>query len=146
MSTSVRFAVAVHVLALLATHPDELLTSSHIAGSVNTNPVVVRRLLRLLQRAKLVQVQAGAAGGARLARPARSIDLRTVHAAVEEREAFAVHGGPNPACPIGRCITGVLESISTEATEAMLSSLSRRTLSDVVGELEKPGPRAPRKR
>ena len=40
-----RFTVSIHVLCLLASKRREPLTSEYIAGSVNTNPVVIRRLL-----------------------------------------------------------------------------------------------------
>ena len=45
--TSCRFAVAVHVLAVLAYKEGEAVTSALLASSVNTNPVVIRRLLLL---------------------------------------------------------------------------------------------------
>jgi DNA-binding IscR family transcriptional regulator len=45
MSTSSRFAVAVHVLTLMAWADEEPLKSEQVAESVNTNPVVIRRML-----------------------------------------------------------------------------------------------------
>lgn len=46
-----RFSVAIHILSLIATTSDKsLLTSDFIAGSVNTNPVVVRRMIGVLKR------------------------------------------------------------------------------------------------
>ncbi|MBV9496028.1 MAG: Rrf2 family transcriptional regulator, partial [Acidobacteria bacterium] len=48
MTQSSRFATAVHILTLLAGENEEPLTSDYIAGSVNTNPVVIRRLLGIL--------------------------------------------------------------------------------------------------
>ena len=53
MHTSSRFAMAVHVLAVLAYHEGNRVTSGSLAGSVNTHPVVIRRLPLTLQRAKL---------------------------------------------------------------------------------------------
>src|SRR5438876_1217231 len=55
MSDSSRFAVAVHALTLLASE-DRPLTSEHIAGSVNTNPVVIRRVLAALVAALQITV------------------------------------------------------------------------------------------
>ena len=66
MRTSCRFAMAVHVLAVLAYKDGDRVTSSLLAGSVNTNPVVIRRLLLALQRAKLVETRKGAGLGSRL--------------------------------------------------------------------------------
>ena len=62
--------MAVHVLALLAYKEGDRVTSAFLAGSINTNPVIVRRLLLALQRAKLVDTCKGAgAGSGSIARP-----------------------------------------------------------------------------
>lgn len=63
MQISSRFSVGVHVLTSLATNlVGELLTSDRMAGSVSTNPVVIRRILGLLKQAGLVEVRAAADG------------------------------------------------------------------------------------
>ncbi|MCA1734101.1 MAG: Rrf2 family transcriptional regulator, partial [Acidobacteria bacterium] len=54
MATSSRFAVATHILTVLAVRGDEPSSSNLIASSVGTNPVVIRRLLGMLGRAGLV--------------------------------------------------------------------------------------------
>jgi DNA-binding IscR family transcriptional regulator len=51
VNTSSRFAFAVHVLALLSQQDGVPLSSEMIAGSVNTNPVLIRRLLAMLSAA-----------------------------------------------------------------------------------------------
>ena len=43
MNLSTRLTVALHMLTLLASSGQEPLTSEYIAGSVNTNSVIVRR-------------------------------------------------------------------------------------------------------
>ena len=91
MTKSSRFVVATHCLTLLAYGDGEAMTSDYIAGSVNTNPVVVRRILGMLAKAGLVTTHEGAGGGVRLAKSANDIDLRTVFAAVEPDELFAPH-------------------------------------------------------
>jgi len=58
-----RFTVAIHVLCLLAALHPKPVTSEFIAGSVNTNPVVIRRILAALRRAGLVKSQPGVSGG-----------------------------------------------------------------------------------
>src|SRR6266567_377490 len=58
--TSSRSVVAVHVLTLLDTERGRPVTSAYIAGSVNTNPGVIRRLLSMLARAGMVRSQLGA--------------------------------------------------------------------------------------
>ena len=75
---SSRVAVAVHVLAYLAWKRHEAATSERIAASVNTNPVVVRRIVGALRNAGMVTVQPGVGGGAQLARTPRDITLLEV--------------------------------------------------------------------
>src|SRR3712207_248133 len=67
MAASSRFAVAVHILTLLADAGGEPVTSEYIAASVNTNPSLIRRLLSALARAGLTTSQLGTGGGALLA-------------------------------------------------------------------------------
>ena len=136
MSTSTRFAVAVHVLTLLALQ-DEALTSEYIAGSVSTNPVVVRRILGALKQAGLVTAAQGPRGGFTLAVAAREIDLRAVYEAVEERNVIAIHSNPNPQCPVGRTIENILDGVTTHAEEAMLRDLSATSLAKLVGQVQR---------
>jgi Rrf2 family protein len=145
MPTSSRFAVAVHVLALLARAGGEPLKSERIAVSVNTNPVVIRRVLCALARAGLVASQTGAAGGTRLARPPREITLREVYRAVEPRVIFALHRRrPNRRCPVGGGIKEVLADILAEADAAVDGALERKTIETVLESLRPCGPRGRR--
>jgi Rrf2 family protein len=133
MSTiSSRVAVAVHVLTFLARRRGEAVTSELIAGSVNTNPVVVRRLMGSLRNAGLVQVQPGARGGAQLAREPRDITVLDVYRAVEEKPGlFALHAEPRGDCDIGGNIRGVLGGVFCRAHEAMQRELGAVTIADV---------------
>jgi Rrf2 family protein len=133
MTKSSRFVIATHTLALLANGDGEPITSEWIAGSVNTNPVVIRRILSMLARAGLIATQEGAKGGTRLARPANEIDLLVVYRAVEEGDLFASHPQPpNPACPVGCNIQAALAPTLDAAEEAMAKSLAKTTVADVV--------------
>jgi Rrf2 family protein len=132
MPTSRRFAVAVHVLTLMAWAEDEPLKSEFAADSVNTNPVVIRRILCALARAGLVTSQTGAAGGSRLARKPLRISLLDIHRAVEDADAFLLHRDPNPHCPVGVSIEAVLESVLQDVNLAIEKTLSRVTVADVL--------------
>ena len=48
MSISTKFPVAVHVLSVLALNRQTTVYSDFIAASVNTNPVVIRRIVGIL--------------------------------------------------------------------------------------------------
>jgi Rrf2 family protein len=133
MSTiSSRMAVAVHVLAYLAWRRDEPITSERMASSVNTNPVVVRRIMGSLRNAGLVSVQPGVGGGAQLAREPQDITLLEVYRAVEEKEElFAMHSEPCRHCDIGGHIREVLHGVFCNAHQAMQGVLAQVTIADV---------------
>ncbi|HEV7768778.1 MAG TPA: Rrf2 family transcriptional regulator [Thermoanaerobaculia bacterium] len=138
MTQSSRFATAVHILTLLAGADDEPLTSDYVAGSVNTNPVVIRRLLGVLVKAGLVTSTPGGAGGSRLARDARKITLFDVYDAVESGGLFGTHSQrPNPKCPVGRNIAELLARRVETAESAAAASLRKTTVADLFGEVKK---------
>ena len=133
-----RVAVAVHILTLIEEGRGVPVTSEHIAGSVNTNPSLVRRLLGMLAKAGLTTAQLGTGGGALLARPATAITLLDVHRAVDDGAIFALHRErPNPACPIGRNIQGVLEARIDAATRALEAELARTTIAGVLADVRR---------
>src|SRR5436309_744042 len=133
MRTSCRFAMAVHVLAVLAYKEGVPVTSALLASSVNTNPVIIRRLLLALQRARLVETRKGAGFGSRLSRSPARINLAEVYRAVEDTEAFARPSRkPNTACPVGNCIRATLETIFCSAQSAMERDLAKTTLAGVI--------------
>lgn len=137
---SSRVAVAVHVLTLHALVPERWLSSAFVAGSVDTNPVVVRRLLGQLRKAGLVMTKSGAHGGTRLARPASQIRLSEVYHAVELGVVLSLHRHPpNPACPVGGNIGAVLSTVFAQAERAFEEVLASRTLEDVVIDLGRRG-------
>lgn len=82
MKISSRFTVAVHILALIKIEREYTLTSTQIADSVNTNPVVIRRLMGRLKEAGFIDVSRGNSG-AKLLKPLDEITLFDVYKAVE---------------------------------------------------------------
>ena len=133
MPTNCRFSVGMHILAVLASHPGEPVTSAYIAGSVNTNPVVIRRLLSALRRARLVEATKGSAGGFALARRSEDITLLEVYRTVEPVEPLAFpESEPNAKCPIGAKIQSALAGVFLTAQAAMEKELARVTLADIV--------------
>ena len=131
MSPSSRFPLAVHLLVALGFRPRDFISSDSLAGTVQTNPVVVRRVVSSLRRAKLVVSQAGVAGGVRLAKPTRRISLLDVYRAVEGGELFRMHK-PNRACPIGKRIPDALGAFLPNAQRAWERSLAGVTVEDVA--------------
>lgn len=132
MAANSQFAMAVHVLTLLARSGDAAVKSEYVAKSVNTNAVVIRRLLSQLNQAKLVASQTGAFGGTRLAKTPGEIKLVDVYRAVCCGEIFALHGSPNQDCPVGRNIEAVLCNLQKEIDRSVGDQLSKYTLADIM--------------
>ena len=137
MQISSRFTAALHILICADVFREERVTSDFLAASVNTNPVVVRRLLAQLKAAGLIRVARGT-GGLRLAKALDEITLLDVYRAVdpvEEDSLFRFHESPNPACPVGRNIHGLLDGRLRAAQEAMERELRAHDLAELRQEL-----------
>ena len=137
MSTNSRFAVAVHVLTLMAWSDEEPLKSEQVAESVNTNPVVIRRMLCELAEAGLVVSQTGSLGGSRLATDPAKTTLLDVYQALECGGVFSLHRQPpSRDCPVGVNIETVLSDVLLEVDAAVEAVLAKITISDVVQRLK----------
>ncbi|HEU5374175.1 MAG TPA: Rrf2 family transcriptional regulator [Ktedonobacteraceae bacterium] len=133
IATNSQFAIAIHILTLLAQSPDEPVTSERMAGSINTNPVFVRRILGHLSRAGLVASQSGVGGGWRLRREPAEITLLEVYQAVQEGHLLSLHHStPNPDCLVGRNIQRSLMHCFGEAEQAFEQTLARQTVAQVL--------------
>jgi DNA-binding IscR family transcriptional regulator len=122
---------------MLAGSREENLKSDYLACSVNTNAVVVRRLLGQLNQANLVISQTGANGGSRLARCPNEINLAEIYKAINCGEVFALHAkAPSQDCPIGKNIEAVLGCLQREIDKGIEEKLSRYTLQNVFEMVE----------
>lgn len=137
MSISSRFAVGIHILVLIEMNKDGVSTSEFIAGSVNTNPALIRKIMGMLKNAGLVNVRPGVAG-AELAKDLSEITLLDVYKAVnvvQEKELFSIHENPNPQCPVGRNIQNAISPLFEIAQSALEKALGHVTIEDVVKDI-----------
>ena len=137
MAANSQFSMALHILTMLERSEGENVKSECLAGSVNTNAVVIRRVLSQLAHADLVTSQTGAAGGTRLAKKPSDIRLVDVYHAVSCGEVFGLHPkGPNRDCPVGRGIETVLCNLQKEIDRTVGQKLAEYTLGDVLEKIE----------
>ncbi|MEA5127850.1 MAG: Rrf2 family transcriptional regulator [Proteiniphilum sp.] len=128
-----RFATAIHILTLLANFPDEWLSSDWIAGSININPVIVRKELSMLQNAGLVTSRKGKEGGSKLNKPSHGISLAEIYLSVKNSEVLGKKNlSPNPQCPVGKDINENLDKLFAETDQWVIDSLRHKTLKDFV--------------
>lgn len=140
MQISSRFTIAIHVFACMETFgKDYKITSDFLASSIDVNPVIIRKILSQLKNAGLIQVARGT-GGATAARPIEEITFYDVYLAVDlldGGELFHFHDHPNPDCPVGKNIHGVLDDKLWSIQVAMENKMKQYTIADVVDDMRK---------
>lgn len=134
MKQNEQFSVAVHSLLYLAHEKDNYCSSTSIAESVNTNAVVIRRILSDLQNAGLVQIKRGSAG-AKLLKSANKITLYDVYKAVGLQSNIGLHKTVNTTCPIGAKINGYLQGVLQELDQNTKDTLNNTTIAQILQEL-----------
>ncbi len=136
MSDSQRFPVAAHTLAYLAHKNafsrEQAVSSSVLAASIPTNPVVIRRMTTQLAKAGLLATCSGVAGGAWLLRKPETIKLDEVLRAVNG----CAHLGSAPVgakgCPVSQAIPRAVNDAMQLANAAASQSLSKVTVADLL--------------
>ncbi len=134
MQISSRFTIALHIFTCVDVFKDEYkVTSDFLAGSINTNPVVIRKILTQLRNAGLITVARGT-GGVTPTRPLSDITFYDVYQAIEPVEngdLFHFHEAPNPECPVGRNIHGLLDGKLKAIQSAMEDEMKKYTIEDL---------------
>ena len=134
-SVNTQFSIAVHALAAIANYKTAF-TSEVLAGSVNANPVFVKRILVKLSKAKLVTTTVGKSGGYDLARSPESISLFDIYSAVSPPGAFAIHAyAESKGCVVSSNIKEVMDEVLIDTQKAVENDLRRTTLADVVSKI-----------
>ena len=134
MHISSRFTVALHIFTCVDTFKDEYkVTSDFLAGSIGTNPVIIRKILTQLQGAGLITVARGT-GGIEPTRELSEISFYDVYQAIEPLEGgdlFRFHESPNPQCPVGRNIHKLLDEKLQAIQTAMEDEMKKYTIEDL---------------
>lgn len=131
-----RFPVSVHLMTSLAYSYPNLVNSEQLAVSIKTNPSFIRKLIVSLVSAGLVESVRGKMGGVRLAQSAKSITLDQIYRAVIESNLIAVpNKTPNKSCEVSCGMRAVLCKLSQEIEENTLKQLSKKTLSEVLNQV-----------
>ena len=134
MQISSRFTVALHIFTCVEVFKDDYkVTSDFLAGSINTNPVIIRKILTQLKTAGLIEVARGT-GGITITKPLNEITFYDVYEAIEPIEngdLFHFHENPNPECPVGRNIHALLDQKLQAIQGAMEDEMKRYTVEDL---------------
>ncbi|NIG54659.1 Rrf2 family transcriptional regulator [Chitinophaga sp. Cy-1792] len=132
-----RFPISLHILTLLARAKGELLPSDLIAGSINCNPVLVRKEISNLRNHGLIESKEGKNGGATLAKPAETILLADIYNAVKQSSLLGnSRNMPNPDCSVGKQINLHLDNLYAEVEGALIKKLQHISLDDFSSQFE----------
>ena len=132
---NLRFATAVHILVLLDKFRGEFITSEFIAGSINVNPVVVRRELKVLRDAGFILSKKGKEGGLSLLKDPTCIHMGELYKLVNQENTLGRMNHPNPACPIGKQMNSKLQSLFYQADNALILTLNKQSLADFAAQI-----------
>jgi Rrf2 family protein len=133
MAANSVLAGAVQMLCVIAWRGGKGANSELLAKSLNTNPVVVRRILKTLENHGLVKVRPGRHGGVELLRSPADITLEDVYKAVEPDGAlFALRERGNQRCPVNNAMIRTLPSLFGTADAAVDNVLRRTKIASLV--------------
>jgi len=132
-----RFATAIHIMTLLAKSPQEWLTSEWIAGSINVNPVIIRKEISVLREAGLIISRQGKEGGSQLGKTAELITISEIYKAVKNTEILGKKNqNPNPACSVGKEINVHLNTLFEETDHLVVKFLGDKSLQEFADQFE----------
>lgn len=135
MLSNSHFAIAVHVMSILAYKEGVWMGSEDMARGVGTNPSYLRGLIGDLREAGLVETKQGKGGGAILARPANKITLKDVFDATESSPLLKAHiPDCESRCPVARHMVSLLEGVNDRLESTLAEELKRMNLAELVGQ------------
>jgi DNA-binding IscR family transcriptional regulator len=108
---------------------DEPMTSELLAKAMDTNPVVIRRIMAGLRDQGYVRSEKGHGGGWTLARDLATISLRDIYQALGQPSLLAIGNRTEaPGCLVEQAVNAALNQAFDDAEALLLSRLSDVTL------------------
>ncbi len=130
---NVQFAVASHILTVLAYRNGGSATSRELADSVQANPTFVRKTVTRLAKAGLLIATRGVTGSCTLARPPEQISLLEIYRASEAAPVFSIHGYPvQDSCVVSVNIKDGMNGVLQQAAAGVEEKLASMTLRDLL--------------
>ncbi len=136
MATNTQFSIAVHLMIALGFGGGRQATSSELAGSINTSPSFVRRILAKLSKAGLVSTTTGKSGSCVLAKRAEDVSLLEIYKAVDAPQTFAIHDYPvQGSCRVSCNIESVMNKVLDKAQNSFEGNLGDTSLAEVIADI-----------
>lgn len=139
MQISMKCSIAVHCLIFIhEARGIAKVTSSLLAESTGSNPVVIRNILSALKKAGLITIPRGT-GGAELCTAPSQITLYQIYTALEPdgvTSLIGIHPCQGRPCPIAQNIRKVLRAPYTKIEEAVKETMEQITLQSMIDEFQ----------
>lgn len=128
MKKDSRLSGVLHVLLHMAETPDPV-TSESLARAMDTNPVVIRRIMAGLREQSYVRSEKGHGGGWTIACDLATVTLRDVYDALGEPELLAMGNRTEmPGCLVEQAVNAALGDAFAEAEALLLRRFGEVTL------------------
>lgn len=132
MAQDSKLSGVLHVLLHMAEAGGPV-TSETLARAMDTNPVVVRRVMAGLRDAGFVQSEKGVGGGWVILPDLASLTLLDIYLAVGSPGLFAIgNRNDHPSCLVEQAVNGALGSVLDEAQARLLERFAGITLDDLA--------------
>ena len=132
-----RLSGVLHVLLHMA-EQDEPVTSEALAKAMDTNPVVIRRVMAGLRDQGYVRSEKGHGGGWTLARDLADVSLRDIYEALGQPALLAVgNRTEKPGCLVEQAVNAALTRAFDDAEAQLLSRLADVTLAQLSADFHK---------
>ena len=132
-----RLSGVLHVLLHMAQQPGPF-TSETLAKAMDTNPVVIRRIMAGLRDLGYVRSEKGHGGGWRLACDLSKVTLRDVYTALGSPALLAMGNRTEaPGCLVEQAVNAALDQAFADAEALLLSRLDSVTLAMLSADFQK---------
>ena len=123
-----RLSGVLHVLLHMA-EADGPVTSELLAKAMQTNPVVIRRIMAGLRDQGLVRSGKGHGGGWTIARDLRTVTLRDIYVALGSPHIFAMGNRTEaPGCLVEEAVNATMDDAYRQAEALLLERFGQVTL------------------
>ncbi|PKP86248.1 MAG: transcriptional regulator [Alphaproteobacteria bacterium HGW-Alphaproteobacteria-17] len=131
MKRDSRLSGVLHVLLHMAERREPL-TSEQLGRAMQTNPVVVRRILGSLRDAGFVRSEKGHGGGWTIERDLAKVTMRDIYDAIGAPTLLAMgHRTDAPGCLVEQAVNAALDTSFRDAEALLLARLDQVTLADL---------------
>jgi DNA-binding IscR family transcriptional regulator len=137
MKTDSKLSGVLHVLLHMA-QTDQPMTSEALAEMMQTNPVVIRRILAGLREQGFVQSGKGHGGGWKLSCDLGKVSLRDIYDALGAPTILAIgNRTESPGCLVEQAVNAAMDQAFQDAEALLLARLGEVSLAELAEDMRR---------